>query len=388
MSVGPRAKLDGVVLEEFDGGLMVFDTAANRAHRLDEVGEQVLLACDGSRSYDEIVEALHLPREAVIERLADLTNLGLVDLSPDRREPFGTKMSRRAVLRNTAIAGVAAAAGGSAVSALAANGVTSADAVTTSCTNFIQGTTSGGQPTTGSNSVGDVYIDTKYGLMWVCTTSGTNGPVGSPGTAIWTAVGGWDNSARMRGMLACTFDPNVLVTQKQFGTGWLQLQKVFLYQGGTINQIQVDITGAGSGLSNCYLAVYDSQGVLLGVSADQSTAWQSFSSVDNENDWVSLTAQSGQTLTRNGGETLFLAYQANGTSTPRLASPGVIGNSETQNIGLKHNGSADAAWIAFSPNGAGRNGPLPSVIGGSPGWVLSKSNVNQQSEDTVFLAIR
>lgn len=64
-------------------------------------------------------------------------------------------------------------------------------------------------------------------------------------------------------------------TGVQVPTGIAHLATLFLSATKTITNVHVEVMTAGSGLANCFVAVYDIAGTLLGVSGDVSTQLQS-----------------------------------------------------------------------------------------------------------------
>lgn len=92
-----------MLVEELDGGLVVYDAATSQAHSLDPVAARVWRVCDGARTVSDIARAVGLDRataEAVIVRLGEI---GLL-------EPASGGISRRVMLYRSARVGVAAAA--------------------------------------------------------------------------------------------------------------------------------------------------------------------------------------------------------------------------------------------------------------------------------------
>jgi hypothetical protein len=101
----PAARRDGILSERLDDELLVFDTAAERAHSLNPTATRVFEACDGTASVAEIAAALEL-EVAVIEMSLDtLAKNGLLR-GPTPVLVLGR--SRRELLRRAAVAGGAA----------------------------------------------------------------------------------------------------------------------------------------------------------------------------------------------------------------------------------------------------------------------------------------
>lgn len=73
------------------------------------------------------------------------------------------------------------------------------------------GATNGGPPASGTFSTGDMVIDTKYGIEWVCTSGGTSGT--------WTNIGGGNIVSMVYRNGAWT--TNTVATQIAFDTATL-----------------------------------------------------------------------------------------------------------------------------------------------------------------------
>jgi hypothetical protein len=83
--IRPRARTDGLVLEELDGELLVYDTERDRAHCLNATAARVLRACDGARTPAELARDLALDGGVVGLALAQLADARLLDGAPARR---------------------------------------------------------------------------------------------------------------------------------------------------------------------------------------------------------------------------------------------------------------------------------------------------------------
>lgn len=126
--------------------------------------------------------------------------------------------------------------------------------------------TSAGPPTSSTWTAGDVVLATDG--WWLCTAGGT------PGT--WAALA--HSPAVDAGMVGWSFDP----ARIQGGTaltasGTAHVVRVRA-EASVLTGIEVEIVTAGTNLSDCYVAVCNDAGALIGgaaITADQSTAWQS-----------------------------------------------------------------------------------------------------------------
>jgi poly(3-hydroxybutyrate) depolymerase len=89
-----------------------------------------------------------------------------------------------------------------------------------------------------------------------------------------TAVGANVVTPDAHGFLAWTGDPSNAGSSTAVTAGVLYLSKIQLIAPATIASINVHVSTAGTSLTNCFLALYNSAGVRQAVSANQSTAWQ------------------------------------------------------------------------------------------------------------------
>jgi hypothetical protein len=76
------------------------------------------------------------------------------------------------------------------------------------------------------------------------------------------------------GLLAWNYDPVTASATYQPSSGTLQLYRIYLQKPITISNIHIYIT-AGTSMSNCYGALFDSSGSLLAQSTDQSASFGS-----------------------------------------------------------------------------------------------------------------
>jgi hypothetical protein len=102
MTGRPLARSIGLIQEPLGEELLVFDEDSNRAYSLNATATAVWRACDGTRTRDQLATDCTLDAAVV-----DLTleTLAASDLLIDFVAP-PERVSRRAVLRRTAIAGV------------------------------------------------------------------------------------------------------------------------------------------------------------------------------------------------------------------------------------------------------------------------------------------
>jgi hypothetical protein len=112
---GPKARTDGLICEEVDGELVVYDQRSDRMTRLNHSAAVVWRACDGNRSPAELLTCA----QAALGDLADedlvalaLDGLSASDLldgeAPPVRAPRDTRESRRRFIRRAGTVGIAA----------------------------------------------------------------------------------------------------------------------------------------------------------------------------------------------------------------------------------------------------------------------------------------
>lgn len=95
------ARTNDLVVEEFDGGLVIYDGRDAQAHYLDPSATAVWRACRQPKTESEIVGAAGLDATSGETALSQLIDLGLVEAEA------GSRYSRRVVLRTAAKVGLA-----------------------------------------------------------------------------------------------------------------------------------------------------------------------------------------------------------------------------------------------------------------------------------------
>ncbi len=113
MSDLPRARHKGLVVEELDSELLVYDSQSNLAHALEAEAAAVWRACDGRSDIPQLAARCSISEAAVQSTLARLGELGLLETSAAERDGY----TRRTALRKIAIGG-ATVASASAVSSI------------------------------------------------------------------------------------------------------------------------------------------------------------------------------------------------------------------------------------------------------------------------------
>lgn len=107
----PIARSRGLVVQESDSELFVYDLDADRAHCLNASAAAVWRACDGNRSVSEIVAAVERSLKQKVNEdlvLLALDQLGENDLLINRQERQFIGISRREVIRRVGFASLAA----------------------------------------------------------------------------------------------------------------------------------------------------------------------------------------------------------------------------------------------------------------------------------------
>jgi hypothetical protein len=99
-SYRPKAREDGLLVEPMDEELLVFDDERARAHSLNATAARVWRACDGKRDIYALQVECALDEDTLQLALERLRTSRLLD------EPEGpSRVSRRVMLRKSAIAG-------------------------------------------------------------------------------------------------------------------------------------------------------------------------------------------------------------------------------------------------------------------------------------------
>jgi hypothetical protein len=101
----PLARSEGLITEELDGELLVYDSESNMAHALDPEAAALWRACDGNSDTQALATRCNSSDEHVRMTLARLGELGL--LKDNQADQEGD--TRRSALRKIGIAGVGVA---------------------------------------------------------------------------------------------------------------------------------------------------------------------------------------------------------------------------------------------------------------------------------------
>jgi hypothetical protein len=130
--------------------------------------------------------------------------------------------------------------------------------------------------------------------------------------------------------------------------GTMRGTRIRRFAGGTISNLYICVTTAGATLSNCFAALYGSDGALFGQTADQSTAWQSTG--------VKQMALASPAADVPSGD-IFVCFWFNGTTAPTLMRIGYALSATQMNYGLS------AANSNFFHANTGLTTTAPATIG-------------------------
>jgi phospholipase C len=103
----PQARSEGLISEELDGQLLLYDRESSVAHALDRQASALWRACDGDSDVAALAVRCNMSQENVRLTLARLEELGLLAVAPDEQ----SGETRRSALRKMTLAGVGLSAG-------------------------------------------------------------------------------------------------------------------------------------------------------------------------------------------------------------------------------------------------------------------------------------
>ena len=107
----PKARQEGLLVQEVGDELAVYDQEIHRAHRLNQTAAIVWRHCDGQRSVEDLTVVLQqqlnpvVDHEVVLLALDQLHSARLLETSVGRSVDE-TRLSRRAVVRKVGLVGV------------------------------------------------------------------------------------------------------------------------------------------------------------------------------------------------------------------------------------------------------------------------------------------
>lgn len=109
----PTARKDGLVIQEVEGELLVYDTKSHRAHCLNRTAALVWKYCDGEQALEEV--ARKVEAEIRVEVSSEVVRLAVKQLekkklleAPAGAADGGVRISRRELARRLGIAAAAA----------------------------------------------------------------------------------------------------------------------------------------------------------------------------------------------------------------------------------------------------------------------------------------
>jgi hypothetical protein len=86
MKVFPKARVEGIVIQDFDEDLLVYDSHDHRAMSLNTVSAQIWKECTGENDIDGIAQRTGLPREMIVLGISRLEAHKLISPVLDRDE--------------------------------------------------------------------------------------------------------------------------------------------------------------------------------------------------------------------------------------------------------------------------------------------------------------
>jgi hypothetical protein len=116
----PRAREDGLLVEELGEELLLYDRDSHTAHCLSPIAASVWRHCDGERDVTELAVLAGAGENLVADALCELREKDLLAAEPALMQSTVPGVSRREAISRVARYGAAAAAGSMVVSATAA----------------------------------------------------------------------------------------------------------------------------------------------------------------------------------------------------------------------------------------------------------------------------
>lgn len=151
---------------------------------------------------------------------------------------------------------------------------------------------------------------------------------------------------------AWSFDPANAATSATVSVGVLQLIRLWIPRPVTITGVVLNAVVAGSGLTNCYVALYSSSKTLLSQSADRSSAW-STTAGDKKGDLASP-----QVLATSGY--VYAAFWVGGGTSPSWACSSISG-------GGPNNLNLTGTALRFATANTGLTTTAPTTAGTQTG---------------------
>jgi hypothetical protein len=110
----PLARTSGVVVQDLDDEMLVYDRERDTACRLNRTAALVWKSSDGTRTVDDLVAVLAeelgplADEDMVMIALDNLSRNGLIQSGYEAREPTAERISRRRFIRRVGVVGAAA----------------------------------------------------------------------------------------------------------------------------------------------------------------------------------------------------------------------------------------------------------------------------------------
>ncbi len=170
----PRARKDGLLVEQLGEELLLYDRDSHTAHCLSPIAACVWRHCDGERDVTELAELTGASESLVADALHELREKDLLAAEPPIMQSTVPGESRREAIVRVARYGAAAAAGSLIVSATAATPAMASSATckntgikTDSCCACFNGTCKNGLKTSAEcatvcNNEGGVFEAENY----------------------------------------------------------------------------------------------------------------------------------------------------------------------------------------------------------------------------------
>jgi hypothetical protein len=171
----------------------------------------------------------------------------------------------------------------------------------------ISGTPSSGQSIVATSSSAATWQTPSGGSTTVSRASASTALPGNDADSLWLP--------RYNGFLTWTLP--IYVANTTVGTGTnTYLMKTYIPRNMTVNNITLIVTSAGASLTanSCYAGIYNSAGMLIGQTTDQSSSWTSLGT-------KTMALTSPVSLTGGDDDFVWIAICAAGTTLPSFAGP-------------------------------------------------------------------
>jgi hypothetical protein len=103
----PSGRTKGVVVQNLENEVLVYDTASHKAYNLNEIAAIVFNCCDGKTTFNEIITKYNLTAEIIYLTLDELKKRNLLENGANYDSPFAS-LSRREVIRQVGLASMIA----------------------------------------------------------------------------------------------------------------------------------------------------------------------------------------------------------------------------------------------------------------------------------------